>query len=153
MLWADMAAIDPPARRGAETARRVLRWLLILIYLFAGALHVARPEFFLRIVPWWVPWPRATVIATGLCEIAGAIGLMSPRLRRLAGIMLAIYAVCVFPANIKHALDFAHSGKDAIGWLYHGPRLAFQAVVIWWSLFAGGAIDWPFDRGSNSKAR
>jgi hypothetical protein len=28
-----------------------------------------------------------------------------PRLRVLAGIMLALYALCVWPANIKHAID------------------------------------------------
>jgi hypothetical protein len=29
-------------------------------------------------------------------------------------------------------------------WLYHGPRLAFQPVLMWWALFCAGVIDWPF---------
>ena len=140
--------VSPPgpatAGRGTETTRLILRWLLIAIYLFAGIAHVRTPGFFMRIVPAWVPWPEQIVILTGLCEIAGAIGLIPPRLRRCAGIMLALYAVCVFPANIKHALDYAHTGRNALGWLYHVPRLAFQPVIVWWSLFAGGIITWPF---------
>ena len=49
--------------------------------------------------------PHAVVLVTGLCKIAGSVALLTRRLRRLAGILLAIYAVCVFPANIKHAVE------------------------------------------------
>ena len=124
--------------------RTAFRWLLVAAFLLAGVLHVARPELFLRIVPYWVPVPRETVILTGWCEIAGAIGLLVPRLRWWAGVMLALYAVCVFPANIKHALDYGHDHGFASGWLYHGPRLLFQPVIVWWCLYAGAVIDWPF---------
>ena len=95
-------------------------------------------------MPDWVPLPRAIVLATGLCEIVGSIALASPRLRRLAGIMLALYAVCVFPANIKHALEAIHLPPVPDSWLYHGPRLALQPVLVWWALFCAGVIDWPF---------
>ena len=128
------------------TRRFVLRWLLVAFYLFAGVMHVAKPQVFLRVVPYWVPMPLETVIATGVCELLGAIGLLIPRLRRFAAIMLALYAVCVFPANIKHMLDFAHSGAAWTGWFYHGPRMLLQPVIVWWSLYAGGVIDWPWRR-------
>ena len=67
--------------------------------------------------------------------------------------MLAIYAVCVFPANIKHAMDALAVGGLPTSWWYHGPRLLFQPVIVWWALFAGGVIDWPFRRASNEKGR
>jgi hypothetical protein len=35
-----------------------------------------------------------SLLATGVCEIAGSLALLSRRLRRLAGVMLALYAVC-----------------------------------------------------------
>ena len=128
------------------TKRIVLRWLLAAAYLFAGYKHISDPHFFMRIVPSWVPMPFETVVVTGACEILGAIGLLIPRLRRVAAVMLALYAVCVFPANIKHMLDFAASGAPWTGWLYHGPRMLLQPVIVWWTLFAGGLIDWPWRR-------
>ncbi len=127
-----------------ETWRLVLRWLLIAAYLYAGWLHVTRPQIFMPIMPDMIPYPREIVIFTGLCELAGAIGLMIPRLRWLAGLMLAIYAACVFPANIKHALYNVHVGNGTLGWWYHGPRLLLQPVIGWWALFAGGVVSWPF---------
>ena len=129
-----------------DRSRRALRWLLAAIYLLAGVLHVATPRAFLTIVPGWVPFPHEVVLLTGMCEIAGAVGLMTARWRRLAAVMLALYAVCVFPANIKHAIDGLAYGRNHLGWAYHGPRLLFQPVIVWWTLFAGEVIDWPFRR-------
>jgi uncharacterized membrane protein len=125
-------------------ARFVMRWIMTAFYLAAGIAHLAVTDKFLLIVPDWVPLPRAVVLVTGICEIAGSIALMSPQLRRLAGIMLALYAVCVFPANIKHAIDGIHLPPVPDSWLYHGPRLALQPVLVWWALFCAGVIDWPF---------
>ncbi len=129
-----------------ERWRTTLRWALAAIYLVAGWFHLRETAAFVSIVPDWVPQPQATVIATGCCEILGAAALVTVRLRRLAGIMLALYAVCVYPANLKHALQDVAIGGTRLGWGYHGPRLAFQPVLVWWALFCGQVIDWPFHR-------
>ena len=125
-------------------ARMRLRWLLALFYGVAGIGHLIATDKFLMIVPDWVPFARAVIIATGLCELAGACALLTHNWRRLAGIMLALYAVCVFPANIKHAMDAIDVPGLPSSWLYHGPRLALQPVFVWAALYAGGIIDWPF---------
>ena len=127
--------------------RDAMRWLLAAIYLVAGIIHVRSPGGFVAITPGWVPWPETVVLLTGLCEIAGAIALaLIPPLRRAAGIALAAYAVCVFPANINHAINGIAVGGVALGWWYHGPRLLFQPVLVWWALWVGGITDWPFRR-------
>lgn len=130
-----------------EVIRPVLRWLLAAIYLFAGIAHLKSPGGFIEITPDWVPWPAEVVAFTGLCEIAGAIGLLIPGLRRAAAIGLAAYALCVYPANIKHAVDGIVISGVSLGWWYHAPRLALQPVIFWWALWAGGVINWPFGRG------
>ena len=126
------------------SARTIMRGAMAAFYLVAGVVHLVAPDGFLPIVPDWVPWPRETVLVTGLCELAGSIALLTRRLRRLAGVMLALYAVCVFPANIKHAVDGIHVPPVPDGWWYHGPRLALQPVLVWWALFCARVIDWPF---------
>ncbi len=124
--------------------RDILRLLLAAVYLVAGVAHLRSPAGFVQITPSWVPMPETVIFATGLIEIAGAIALaFVPRLRRAAGIGLAAYAVCVFPANINHALSNVAIGGVSLGWWYHGPRLLFQPIAVWWALWAGGVIDWP----------
>ncbi|MGB7405304.1 MAG: DoxX family protein [Pacificimonas sp.] len=133
-----------------ETRREGIRWalsaLLALVYFLAGLAHIRSPEGFLAITPGWVPFPETVIFGTGVAEIAGAIGLFIPRLRQAAGIGLALYAVCVYPANIKHAIEGVAIGGAALGWGYHLPRLLFQPVFVWWALFAGRVLDWPFGR-------
>ncbi len=129
-----------------QNNRWILRSILAVAYAFAGIAHLRSPEVFMAITPDWVPMSREVIIATGLCEIAGAVALMTGRLRHLAGIMLALYALCVYPANIKHALEGVAIGGNRLGWGYHGLRLLFQPVIIWWALYAGGVINWPFGK-------
>jgi uncharacterized membrane protein len=127
-------------------ARSAMRWTMAALYLFAGFGHFVITDKLLMIVPTWVPFPREVLIITGALEIAGAVALLTPRLRKVAGIMLALYALCVWPANIKHALEGIHLPPLPDSWWYHGPRLAIQPVLIWWALFCSEAIDWPFRR-------
>ncbi len=126
------------------TARTVARGVLATAFLAAGVIHLLAPAPFLSILPPWAPWPGPLIALTGLAEIAGAIGLCVPRLRRAAGLGLALYAACVFPANIQHAINDLSLAHPVLGWAYHGPRLLFQPVIVWWALWSGGAIDWPF---------
>jgi uncharacterized membrane protein len=129
---------------GFRDGRGRARGALALIYFGFGLLHLSDADAFLPIMPRMVPFPKLVVELTGGCELAGAIGLVLPATRRWAGACLALYAICVFPANLKHA--FGHvvvSGLPNSGW-YHALRLAFQPVIVWWGLYAGEVIDWPF---------
>lgn len=127
-------------RRQAQSAARLV---LALFYGLAGGLHLLRPEAFLAIMPRIVPYPHAVVIATGLCEIAGAVGLLVPALRRAAGLGLALYAFCVWPANFRHALEGIAVGGLPTSWWYHGPRLALQPAIVALTLWASGWFDRP----------
>jgi uncharacterized membrane protein len=126
--------------------RAVMRWIMAAFYVVAGIGHLWTPEAFLPIVPDWVPFPREVLLVTGVCEIAGAVALVTTRLRWLAGVMLALYALCVWPANIRHAVEHIVLPPIPDSWWYHGPRLALQPVLIWWALFCAGVIDWPWRR-------
>ncbi len=122
-------------------------WLLAVFYAVAGYFHIVNPAPFLMIMPPGVPWPEAVVLGTGIAELAGAAGIIQPwskPLRRAAGIGLALYALCVWPANINHfVMDMARDDGGA-GLAYHIPRMIAQPLIIWLALWAGGATNWPF---------
>jgi len=121
-----------------------MRWGLALALVFTGVDHLVMPGRYLPMMPGFLPWHYGIVFFTGFCELAGAVGLLVSRFRWLAGIMLAIYFVCVFPANIQNAIEgLSVEGLPASNW-YYWVRLAFQPLVIWWSLYSSKAIDWPF---------
>jgi uncharacterized membrane protein len=124
-----------------ETPRLILRIVLAAAYIAAGVAHLRAPQ------------PELVIAATGVAEILGATALVAVRpLRRAAAVGLALYAVCVYPANIKHAADALAVHGPSAWWPYHAPRLAFQPVIVWWALFAGGLTAWPFRRKTGDAA-
>jgi uncharacterized membrane protein len=144
-----------PAPTGASQPplRMALRIILGIVYAIAGVLHIVSPESFLKITPQWVPHPELVVFLTGVAEIAGGLCLaFFARLRQAAAIGLALYAICVFPANINHAINMIVVGGEALTWRYHGPRLMLQPVIVWLALWTGGVTDWPFRRRSRQAA-
>jgi uncharacterized membrane protein len=128
------------------TFKTILMWVLAVFYAVAGYAHIASPDGFLAIMPDWAPFPRAVVLWTGVAEILGAAGLVQPwwpQLRKAAGIGLALYALCVWPANINHfAMDMARE-DGGLGLAYHVPRMIAQPIVIWLALWVSGATHWP----------
>ena len=121
----------------------VMRWLMAAFFTIAGYFHLTSPAPFLAITPDWVPFAPWVIFVTGLCECAGALALLTRRLRWHAGIALALYALAVWPANFKHAFDGIDIAGLPSSWWYHAPRLALQPAIMWWALFSAGVIDWP----------
>jgi uncharacterized membrane protein len=134
-------------------ARAAMRWILAAFFVAAAAAHLLVPDELLKITPDWVPFAPQVIFVTGLCEVAGAAALVTRPLRYWAGVGLAVYAVCVWPANFKHAFDSVDIPHISSSWWYHGPRLAFQPVIVWWALFCSGVIDWPLSRWSGGSHR
>lgn len=125
-----------------------MRWILAAFFAAAGVGHLLAPQALLAITPAWVPFPEQVIFATGLFELFAAAGLVSERLRKPAGIALAAYSICVWPANFKHALYAIDVTHVPSSWWYHGPRLALQPVIVWWALFSSGVVDWPWRSAS-----
>ena len=79
-----------------------------------------------------------TIYLTGVFEIAGAVGLLVPRTRRLAGICLVLLLIAMFPANVNAALNGIPLGGEAPTplWLRTPMQLLFIAMVWWTSITA-----------------
>ncbi|MBU2411076.1 MAG: hypothetical protein KKC79_20800 [Gammaproteobacteria bacterium] len=73
---------------------------LFLWFLIGGIAHFALTETEMRIVPPYIPWPRAAVLVSGVFELLGAAGLLWRPVRRLAGWGLFALTIAVTPAHI-----------------------------------------------------
>lgn len=105
----------------------------MLLFTSAGHFNSLRHDL-ARMIPPGVPSPMGMVYFTGLCEIAGAIGLVVPRTRRIAAGALIVFFLAILPANI-HA---ARAGLTLAGnpVTPEGPRIAVQVLFIaltWWA--------------------
>ncbi len=108
--------------------------LAVMLLFTASAHFMPMKEDLIRMTPRWVPRPRAMVFFTGLCEIAGAIGLVIPATRRAAGIALILFFLAVLPANIHAArAGITLRGRPATPLWLRVPMQILFIVLAWWS--------------------
>lgn len=116
-----------------EVVQTVLRVILALIFIGMGVVHF-RPSAQLTMAAMIPPRlrfagaanPRNLVVFTGMCEIAGGLGLLYPPVTLAAGIALIIFLAAVFPANAYAARHPKRFGRLAVPLV---PRLLGQVVL------------------------
>jgi uncharacterized membrane protein len=122
--------IDGVMALGRRRERPFSRWILGVLFVVAGALHFMKPHTYQRIVPPGFPDPSLLVVVSGVCEIAGGLGVLNRRLRRPAGWGLIALLIAVFPANIYMAFE-PRKFPSIPTWLLW-IRLPLQGVLIAW---------------------
>ncbi len=106
-------------------------------FVFAGIMHFVMPRTYEAIVPDYLgSTRRELVVASGVAEIAGGLGVMHPRTRRVASWWSVATLVAVFPANLHMAL---HPDKYKVpgGRTALYMRLPVQILFIAWAFAAG----------------
>jgi uncharacterized membrane protein len=74
--------------------------VVFLWFFIGGIAHFAATDLEMRIVPPYIPWPRLTVLVSGVFELLGAAGLLLRPTRFAAGIGLFVLTLAVTPAHI-----------------------------------------------------
>ncbi len=116
----------------ADRIQAASKYVLALFMVLAGVLHFLRPEFFLRIMPPYLPWHLPLVYLSGLCEIGLGLLLLVPRYSRLAAAGIMALLIAVFPANIYL---YQHQELLPAPPLVHLLRLPLQAVFLLWAFW------------------
>jgi uncharacterized membrane protein len=99
-------------------------------FLAAGALHFVKPRPYESIMPEALPAHRELVYLSGVAEMAGGAGVLSPRTSRWAGWWLIATMLAVFPANVNMAVE-AERFRDIPEPLLWA-RLPLQAAIVYW---------------------
>ncbi len=81
-------------------ARQAGLAFVFLWFAIGGMAHFALTELEMRIVPPYIPWPRAAVLVSGVFELLGAAALLWRPARRAAGWGLFALTLAVTPAHI-----------------------------------------------------
>jgi uncharacterized membrane protein len=118
-----------------ESWQSATRAGLAVMLVFATTAHFNRTrEDLIRMVPPQFPNPSALVTLTGLAELAGAIGLLMPRMARWAAYGLIVLLVALFPANIHAARrGLTIRGRAATRLVVRLPLQLLWMGLLWWS--------------------
>ena len=106
------------------------KYLLAIFMVGAGTMHFVKPDFYVKIMPPYLPWHLELVYLSGFCEIALGLLLLVPRLSCLAAWGIVALLIAVFPANI-----YVYQHQEVLPaspWL-HLLRLPLQGVFLLWA--------------------
>lgn len=101
-------------------------------------MHFIRADFFLKIVPPYLPLHLEVVYLSGVCEIALGIALLIPRFSRFAAWGIIALLIAVFPANIY---VYQHQEVVPATPTVHFIRLLLQGVLILWAYWHTKPVD------------
>ena len=124
--------VDSPRYQRGIQMKKYSRLVLAALMTFAGVMHFARPDLYLKIMPPYLPLHLELVYLSGLFEIAIGVGLLVEKLRKTAAIGCILLLIAVFPANIYL---FQHQDILPAPFWLHVLRLPFQAIFIAWAIW------------------
>ena len=111
--------------------KKIVLFGLAAFFINVGVDHFVNPEFYLSIMPPAFPLHLEAVYISGFFEVLGGVGVLIPRLRKIAGWGLVALLVAVYPANIYMALTPQAFPDAPLGALYF--RLVLQFVFFYWA--------------------
>ena len=137
--------MNQTATKDTGIANRLLNWfefpasriktffliLLSVFFTYAGIDHLVSPDFYVSIMPPWIPAHLELVYLSGVFEVMGGVGVLIPRFRAFAGAGLVALLIAVYPANLHMAFN-PHLFPDIpVVALY--IRLALQFLAFYWA--------------------
>lgn len=117
-----------------KVARYIGLAVVFAWFMLGGISHFTNPDFFVAIMPPYLPWHLEIVYLSGALEILFAALLLLPSRRELAGNLLILLTLAVTPANVHMWLN-PHLFPD-VEPLFLTIRLVVQVALlalIWWS--------------------
>ena len=109
-----------------------------LLYISTGAGHFMNPDWFVQIMPPYLPLHYELVYLSGFFEILFGLMLLSSKTRALAAWGLILLLIAVYPANIY--LAFNEAPQQALGisafrasWVRLPIQFIFIGLAYWHS--------------------
>jgi uncharacterized membrane protein len=108
---------------------------LAIMFVFTGVAHFDRTrEDLVRMVPPRLPKPELLVTLTGVAELLGAMGLLTPVVAQWAAYGLIVLLAAMFPANL-YAARTGHTirGRPHTRLVFRLPLQVLWIALLWWS--------------------
>ena len=111
--------------------KKFFLYSLAAFMIFAGVNHFIKTDFYLSMMPPYLPFHLELVYLSGVAEIICGALLLVPKTRVLGAWCTILTLIAVFPANIYMAQNPALFPKFPETALY--VRLPFQLIFIGWA--------------------
>jgi uncharacterized membrane protein len=101
-----------------------------IIFITAGINHFIIPNFYMEIMPPYLPYPLMLIYLSGVAEVICGILLIISKTRKIGAWLTIALLIAIFPANIQMSIDELNNA----GVLFYASivRLPLQFLLIYW---------------------
>ena len=117
--------------------------LLIIGYIAAGVNHFRIPQFYISIIPDYLPYHQILNTLAGIFEIAFGLMLIFAKTRRIAAWGIVLLLIAFLPVHINMLGGHIMVNSKPVLPVWAWVRLFFQPVLIVWA--------WWHTREGNSR--
>ncbi len=106
------------------------KWAFAALFIAGGVMHFRATGYYMKIMPPYLPYPRALVLLSGVFEVVLGVLLLVPKTSRVGAWGLIALLIAVFPANI---FMFQHPEMFSLSPTLLLLRLPLQGLLILWA--------------------
>ena len=85
---------------GRKRISLISKYAFICFMLVAGLNHFIQPQFYLPLIPDYIPYPGVINLVSGFLEVVFALFLLHKRLKRFGGFGIIILLLSFIPSHI-----------------------------------------------------
>ncbi len=110
---------------------KISLYLQTFLYLLAGINHFLNTNFYIKLIPSYLPFPKNLVYISGIAEILLALFLLSTKFRIWAIWLIMAMLIAFLPIHIQMIIDAYNNKNEVLLWITI-IRLPLQFVLIYW---------------------
>jgi len=114
------------------TIRKFFFYLMVGLYILSGLTHFIKPDFYLELMPSFLPQKMLLTYVTGVLEIALALLLLRDKYQKLAAnliiLMLLGFLILI---HIPQTIDFYNTKNELF--TMSVIRLSVQVLLLFWA--------------------
>lgn len=108
-------------------------YLMVFMYAVAGIFHLVKPKMYLKIMPQYMPNPKALVFWSGAAELVLSLGLLFNETRTMSIYGVVLMLLIFLPIHI-YMIKEDPKKIGAPRW-FSVIRFPMQFGLIWWALY------------------
>ena len=114
--------------------KRISFYLLLAFFSLAGLNHFLNPQFYLPLIPDYLPYPEAINWISGVLEMGLGLGLLMEKSRRAFALGLIILLVLFIPSHVYFIQigSCIEGGLCVPEWLSWGRLIIIHPLIMWW---------------------
>lgn len=111
--------------------KRISLYVMSTLYFLAGINHFIHPDFYIHIMPHWIPYHPEMIAISGVFEILFSLMLLFPKTRNLGAWGIILMLLVFFAVHIQMLVDW-NMETSPPKWVLI-LRIPIQFVLLWWA--------------------